>query len=177
VFVEVSAYNSRHYYIMGEVVVPGRFPFTGSDRVLDVIHYAGGLLPDSDRGKIKLIRTFPRDSPQKVLPIDYEEITMGTDSTTNYEILPFDRIVVPKASGKTTEKAPDLESSSTPDTIGRNKDKGSDLYFDRTMEEDGQSVGRGSLRAIERRFDRLEKTLDAILERLDAQEKREPGGK
>jgi RNA polymerase sigma factor (sigma-70 family) len=48
VFVEVTAYNSRFYYVEGEVAEPGRFPFTGSERVLDVIHLAGGLLPMAD---------------------------------------------------------------------------------------------------------------------------------
>ncbi len=96
VFVNVSAYNSRNYYIEGEVVSPGRFPITGSDRVLDVIHYAGGLLPWADQAKIQLIRSFPKGSPVQVLPINYHEIAMGTDSSTNYEILPYDRIVVPR---------------------------------------------------------------------------------
>ena len=89
VFVDVTAYNSRNYYIEGEVATPGRLPFTGSERVLDAIHFAGGLLPSADQRKIKLIRSFPKGSPVQVLPIDYHEIAMGTDSSTNYEILPY----------------------------------------------------------------------------------------
>jgi hypothetical protein len=34
-------------------------------------------------------------SPAQSLPIDYEELTMGTDSSTNYHIFPNDRLVVP----------------------------------------------------------------------------------
>ena len=96
VFVDVTAYNSRNSYVEGEVASPGRFPFTGSDRVLDMIHYAGDPLPWADRGKIRLIRSFPKGSPVQVLPVDYEEITMGTDQSTNHEIKPGDRIVVPR---------------------------------------------------------------------------------
>ena len=99
VFLDVTAYNSRNYYIKGEVYAPGRLPFTGRRAVLDVIHFAGGLRPTADRDKIRLIRSFPKGSPVQVLPIDYDEITMGTDASTNYEILPDDRIVVPRIGG------------------------------------------------------------------------------
>jgi protein involved in polysaccharide export with SLBB domain len=164
VFVEVTAYNSGHYYIEGEVATPGRIPFTGSERVLDVIHYAGGLLPSAHTGKIKLIRSFPKGSPVQVLPIDYEEITMGTDSSTNYEIMPFDRIVVPRDDriSKPLSVAPG--SSGSP----RSPEPPSEtprLYFDR--QSDSQSAP-SSLRQrdLERRLDGMEKKLDAILKRL-----------
>ena len=88
VFVDITAYNSRVYYMEGELYVPGRLPFTGNEHVLDVIHFAGGLRSTADRSKIRLIRSFPKGSPVQVLPIDYEEITMGTDNSTNYQILP-----------------------------------------------------------------------------------------
>jgi polysaccharide biosynthesis/export protein len=96
VFVDVTAYNSGVYYVEGEVYYPGRIPYTGSETVLDVIHYASGIMPSADRSKIRLIRSVPKGSPVKVLPIDYEEITMGTDSSTNYQLLPGDRLVVPR---------------------------------------------------------------------------------
>ena len=69
---------------------------TGGETVLDAIHFAGGLLPSADQSKIRLIRSYPKGSPVQVLPINYEEITMGTDSSTNYQILPNDRLVVPR---------------------------------------------------------------------------------
>ncbi len=96
VFVDVTAYNSSMYYVEGEVYYPSRLNYTGNDRVLDVIHYVGGITPSADRSKIRLIRSFPKGSPVKVLPVDYEEITMGTDASTNYQILPNDRLVVPR---------------------------------------------------------------------------------
>jgi polysaccharide export outer membrane protein len=95
VMVDVAVYNSLFVYAAGEVATPGRFPFTGSERVVDVIHLAGGLLPEADRGRIKLIRSYPKASAAQILPVDYDEIMMGTDPRTNYEILPFDRLVVP----------------------------------------------------------------------------------
>jgi protein involved in polysaccharide export with SLBB domain len=106
VFVDVTAYNSQNYYVLGEVAYPGRLPHTGGDTVLDVLQYAGGLLPTADKGRIRLIRSFPKGSPARVLPVDYNEIAMGTDSSTNYPILPNDRLVIPAASASSREAGP-----------------------------------------------------------------------
>ena len=77
VFVDVTAYNSRNYYVQGDVYYPGRIPYTGNETVLDVIQFVGGIMPSADRAKIRLIRSFPKGSPVQVLPIDFEEVTMG----------------------------------------------------------------------------------------------------
>jgi protein involved in polysaccharide export with SLBB domain len=95
IFVDITAYNSKNYYILGSVCKPGRLPYTGGDTVQDALQYAGGVLPSADWGKIRLIRSYPKGSPAKVLPIDYEELTVGTDASTNYRIFPNDRLVVP----------------------------------------------------------------------------------
>ena len=75
---------------------PDGLPYTGGDTVLDLVQYAGGLLPTADKSKIRLIRSYPKGSPARVLPVDYEEIAMGTDSSTNYAMLPNDRLVIPR---------------------------------------------------------------------------------
>jgi protein involved in polysaccharide export with SLBB domain len=49
VYVDVTAYNSKRYYVQGDVAVPGRLPVTGNDNVLDAINYAGGLTPTADK--------------------------------------------------------------------------------------------------------------------------------
>jgi len=100
VFVDVTAYRSSHFYVQGYVHRPGSLAYTGGETVLDALQAVGGILPAADREGIRLIRSFPKRSPVEVLPIDYEEITMGTDSSTNYQILPNDRLVVP---GKQTQ--------------------------------------------------------------------------
>jgi RNA polymerase sigma factor (sigma-70 family) len=164
VFVDVTAYNSKHIYVLGEVVSPGSFPFTGSDRVLDVLFYAGGLLPSADRGKIRLIRSSPKGSPQQVLPIDYEELTMGTDSSTNYEVRPGDRIVVYRDS-KSTDSLPPAPDADSPRTRPESRRNEPQLYFDRKPESDAATV-RDNSSKLERRLDAMEKKLDAILMRL-----------
>ncbi len=96
VFVDVTAYNSAVVYVEGDVGYPGRIPFTGYITVLDAIHFAGGVVSTADRQGIKLVRENRETGKPQVLPIDYEEITMGTSQKTNYKLLPGDRIVVPR---------------------------------------------------------------------------------
>ena len=43
VFVDITAYNSKNYYVLGDVAVPGRLPFTGNETVMDALQFAGGL--------------------------------------------------------------------------------------------------------------------------------------
>ena len=161
VFVDVTAYNSSHYYVEGDVSVPGRLPYTGNETVLDVIHFVNGLLSSADRSKIRLIRRFPKGSPVQVLPIDYEEITMGTDSSTNYQILPNDRLVVPRAPQQLpTEPSPARSSQARP-TLPFN------LYFPGFSNAGPTEQQLQYLRAVERHLSEVETKLDRILERMD----------
>jgi RNA polymerase sigma factor (sigma-70 family) len=169
VFVNVTAYNSRVYYIEGEVVSPDRLPFTGGERVLDVIHYVGGLLPWADQNKIQLIRSFPKGSPVQVLPINYREIAMGTDSSTNYEILPFDRIIVPRdpSISKPLLSAAEATTKSHDESSGMIK---RDAHFSRKTPNQSDPTAASQL-VIERRLDQMEKKLGAILRKLGDQKR------
>src|SRR5262249_8157238 len=70
-----------------------RLPITGSETVLDGIANAGGLPPVSSRKKIWLARPSPKSCYQ-ILPVDWEVITRGGDPTTNWQLMPGDRIFV-----------------------------------------------------------------------------------
>jgi polysaccharide biosynthesis/export protein len=95
VFVDVTSYNSKVYYIQGDVVQPGRLPITGNETVLDAINYAGGLLPTAATQDIRLVRPAPPGACcQQVLPVNYAAIVNAGDTTTNYQLLPGDRLVV-----------------------------------------------------------------------------------
>ncbi len=175
VFVDVTAYNSRNYYVEGEVYAPDRLPSTGGDRVLDAIHYAGGLRPTADRSAIRLVRSFPQGAPVQVLPIDYEEITMGTDDSTNYQILPNDRVVVPRigALGRSSSstgtgtgtgavrKDPGPADGGAANTQFGNKDIPASYYP--TAGNDPRSAATDKL---ERKLNEVEKKLDSILSKL-----------
>jgi protein involved in polysaccharide export with SLBB domain len=95
VFVEVSAYNSKVYYVHGYVVSPGRFPITGGDTVLDAITNAGGLQSSSMPLKISLIRPAVAGTQgREILPVDLNAIIKDGDPSTNYQLLPGDRLEV-----------------------------------------------------------------------------------
>jgi polysaccharide biosynthesis/export protein len=95
VFVDVTAYNSKNYYILGDVLVPGKLPVTGNETVLDALQYAGGLLPTAAPNNIRLVRPAPPGACcEQNLPINLSAITSGGDPTTNYQMMPGDRLVV-----------------------------------------------------------------------------------
>jgi polysaccharide biosynthesis/export protein len=159
VFVDITAYNSQVYYVEGDVYYPSRLPYTGHDTVLDVIHYVGGIMPSAERSKIALIRSFPKGSPVKVLPIDYEEITMGTDSTTNYQLLPGDRLVVPRRPDESSQtrvsQRPSQARPSRPNIS----------YFSTTMNAGEPEEGQlKSLQVVERHLNEVEKKLERLIE-------------
>ena len=95
VFVDVTAYNSKVYYVQGDVGSPGRLPITGNETVLDAITFAGGLLPTAANQNIRLVRPAPPGACcEQVLPVNLSAIINAGDSTTNYQIMPGDRLVV-----------------------------------------------------------------------------------
>jgi polysaccharide biosynthesis/export protein len=95
VFVDVTAYNSKNYYVLGDVAAPGRLPVTGNETVLDALNFSGGLLPTAAPQNIRLVRPAPPGACcEQVLPVNLAAITSGGDPTTNYQLMPGDRIVV-----------------------------------------------------------------------------------
>jgi protein involved in polysaccharide export with SLBB domain len=94
VFVDMSAYNSKNYFVQGDVASPGRLPWTGKETVLDVINYAGGLLVTGDPKDIRLVRPGRGGKPARVYKIDLEAITERGEKELNYQIFPGDRLVV-----------------------------------------------------------------------------------
>lgn len=95
VFVDVAAYNSQVYYVQGDVAAPGRMPITGNETVLDAINYAGGLTPMASVPNVRLVRPAPPGSAEpQLLPINLAAIIQEGDTTTNYQLMPGDRIFV-----------------------------------------------------------------------------------
>jgi len=96
--VDVAAHNSQKYYVIieggghGETVLP--IPFTGNETVLDAITHIQGLSEVSAKA-IWVSRPAPNgsDIAQK-LPVDWRAITEDGVTTTNYQLLPGDRVYV-----------------------------------------------------------------------------------
>ncbi|MEM7312247.1 MAG: polysaccharide biosynthesis/export family protein [Planctomycetota bacterium] len=98
VSIDVFAYNSKVYYIIIEG--PGasdqvvRVQVTGNETVLDAISNIGGLSQLSS-SKIWISRPAPHGvGCDQVLPVDWDAITRGANTATNYQLLPGDRIFV-----------------------------------------------------------------------------------
>lgn len=98
VIVGVLAFNSKKYYIItqgagfGDNIVPA--PITGNDTVLDALAQIGGLSQLSST-KIWIARPAPAGAGcEQILPVDYEAITRGAVTETNYQLLPGDRLFI-----------------------------------------------------------------------------------
>lgn len=96
---DVIAYNSQVYYVItdgggfGEQV--RRFPITGSETVLDAISHIDGLPAVASKKRIWIARRTNGDHvPPQILPVNWIAITQGGVTSTNFQVLPGDRIYV-----------------------------------------------------------------------------------
>lgn len=98
VTIDVAAYNSKTYYVITEGPAEDdsvvRLPCTGNETVLDAISQVGGISQVSSK-KIWVARPSPADANcEQVLPVDWVAITRGGDTSTNYQLMPGDRVFV-----------------------------------------------------------------------------------
>jgi polysaccharide export outer membrane protein len=96
--VDVASYNSKVYYIITEGAEQGdnivRVPITGNETVLDAISQIQGLSQLSSK-EIWIARPSPAGfGCEQVLPVDWDAITRGGMTATNYQVLPGDRVFV-----------------------------------------------------------------------------------
>lgn len=93
----VFSYNSKVYYIVIQGAGLGdgvyRFPITGNETVLDAIAQIQGLEQVSSK-KIWIARPSRETGEVKILPVDWFAVTERGASSTNYQILPGDRVFV-----------------------------------------------------------------------------------
>ena len=175
VFVDVTAYNSKFYYVQGEFATPGKLPVTGNERVLDAIDYSGGLTSNADHHQVFLYRPSANDGPAQTLKIDVDQVMLGDDLSTNYQLEPGDRLV---ARARDVEKSAPRESATAPPTIASNS-AADPRFFERSGgEEKPATPGSGgqqqapnspSIQRLEKRIGDMEHKLDQILESLRGQ--------
>ena len=96
--VDVFAYNSQVYYVILEGAGLGdrvyRVATTGNETVLDAIAQVNGLTQLQSK-KIWIARPGPGGlCCDQILPVNWEEITKGAATATNYQVLPGDRVFV-----------------------------------------------------------------------------------
>ncbi|MGL6074186.1 MAG: polysaccharide biosynthesis/export family protein [Fimbriiglobus sp.] len=99
VVLDVTQYNSKKYYVFldgggaGEQVQS--LPITGSETVLDALAAVNGLPPVASKRNIWVARRTPHGNmPEQILPVDWVGISQHGMTTTNYQIMPGDRIYV-----------------------------------------------------------------------------------
>ncbi len=95
VTVRLINWESKVFYVIGEVNSPGAYPIQGNETVLDAIVAAGDLSRNANKQKIILARPTLPDECRIVLPVCYRHIVQLGDTSTNYQIQPGDRIYVP----------------------------------------------------------------------------------
>ena len=93
--VRVVNMASQRFYVLGEVNSPGFYSYTGTEDVLFAITEAGGLTSKADSHQIVLVRPTACGSCKIVLRTCYQQIVQLGDTSTNYQILPGDRVFVP----------------------------------------------------------------------------------
>lgn len=96
VSVEVFAYQSKVYYVITEGTsdAVASVPITGNETVLDAIANVGGLGQISQK-RIWISRPAPHGTGcDQVLPVDWQAITRGANTDTNYQLMPGDRVFV-----------------------------------------------------------------------------------
>lgn len=83
------------FYVLGAVNSPGAYPYTGRETVLDAVLAAGDLADNARRCEIILARPTPVGDCRTVLPVCWDNIVQLGDTTTNYQLMPGDRVFVP----------------------------------------------------------------------------------
>jgi polysaccharide biosynthesis/export protein len=161
VFVAVAVINSKFYYVLGDVLVPGRMSVTGNETVLDAINLAGGLMSTAATTNIRLVRPAPAGACcEQVLPVNLGAITISGDPSTNYHLMPGDRLVVHRKDA-VAEPEPAVEQPTPAPPNQR------DLPLEDPSERADVRVDDSpALRALHRRLSEVERKLDMILEVL-----------
>jgi polysaccharide biosynthesis/export protein len=98
VVVDIFSYNSKKYYVitqgggLGDNVAEA--PITGNETVLDAIARIGGLSQISSTS-IWIARPAPNGvGCEQILPVNWDEISRGAATSTNYQLMPGDRLYI-----------------------------------------------------------------------------------
>ena len=95
VSVLVSNINSYFYYILGEVVKPGKYALKERITVLQAVSMAGGFTPFASKNGIAVFRKDPATSSEIKFRVRYDDIIASEDPRKNLVIQSGDTIVVP----------------------------------------------------------------------------------
>ncbi len=169
VFVELAKSNSKFYYLQGAFVIPGRVPVTGRERILDAVNKAGGLAPEADSNQVFLYRVGSNEGRLKTLKIDIDQITLGDDLSTNYQLIPGDRLVVRRRAGslpETEEKLAEPSEEVAPQPSRPDGDSDRPQATDDSASKAAPGGVIETLHRFDKRLGEVERKLGLILEAL-----------
>ena len=99
VVIDVSASNSKKYYVIADTLSGSEqvyaFPYGGNETVVDILKGIDWLSEEASKRNIWVAR--PGADPglaEQILPVDWNGITKQGVTTTNYQLLPGDRVYV-----------------------------------------------------------------------------------
>lgn len=94
VSVRVSSYQSKKYYVQGQVGNPGPKPYTGRDTLIDAITRSGADFL-SWTSQVKVIRPAHGDTPVRTLHVDVDKMIRTGDWSRNILLEPDDVVYIP----------------------------------------------------------------------------------
>lgn len=93
VTVTVSDFQSKRFFVIGEVVTPGRYAYQGTTTVVDAVMTAGSYTRRGDPGRFILIR--PSETDPQVIDVDFAEFLATGQSAYDLYLQPNDILFVP----------------------------------------------------------------------------------
>lgn len=90
--VNVPVAGSMRYYVLGQVVNPGMFPYEKGNTVLHALTAAGSSRDKADLKRVRILRA--EGDRRRVIPCDVSEILRGKRAR-DLELLPDDIVYVP----------------------------------------------------------------------------------
>lgn len=98
VTLEVMSYNSKAYYVIvdrgcfGETII--RMAATGNETVLDAVAQTPGVCHIGHK-RVWIARPGPPGTcDRQILPVCWKDVTSNANTSTNYQILPGDRVYI-----------------------------------------------------------------------------------
>ena len=85
--------NSKKFYIIGKVNLPGTYPLNYNMTVLQALSVAGGLAEWADKDSIRIIRK--SGGKKVILKFDYDKAISGKNLEQNILLKPNDTVIVP----------------------------------------------------------------------------------
>lgn len=98
VSVQVKEINSYHFFVVGEVVKPGKHVLKSYASVLQGISYAGGFTMFASRNNVHVLRNVKNGQGvqrQIMIPVPYTDLVRGKNLEANIILKAGDVIVVP----------------------------------------------------------------------------------